>query len=180
MIIDFTCILLIVLGLFKGFRNGFVVAVFSFLAFFIGLAAAVKLSVVVSRWLQSNTHIDLRWLPFLSFVLVMVGVALLIRWGALLIQGSLDLVMLGWVNKMAGIFLYIALYLLLLSVLLFYALHLHILSASTVEGSQLYPFLKPLGPKAINGFGAVVPIFKDLFTQLESFFAGMAQKATPV
>ena len=180
MIIDFSCILLMVLGLFKGYRNGFVVAVFSFLAFFIGLAAAVKLSVVVSRWLQTNTHVDLRWLSFLSFILVIIVVALLIRWGALLIQGSLDFMMLGWLNKLAGVFLYIALYLLLLSVLLFYALHLHILSASSAEGSIFYPFLKPLGPKAINGFGAVVPIFKDLFTQLETFFAGMAQKATPV
>ena len=93
-----------VLGLFKGYRNGFVVAVFSFLAFFIGLAAAVKLSVVVSRWLQTNTHVDLRWLSFLSFILVIMVVALLIRWGALLIQGSLDFIMLGWLNKLAGVF----------------------------------------------------------------------------
>ena len=180
MAIDIICLILILIGLFKGYRKGFVVAVFSFFAFFIGIAVALKFSVVVSQWLHKNTNVGMRWLPFLSFILVIIIVAMLIRWAALLIQGSLDMVMLGWLNKLAGIFLYISLYLLLLSILLFYAFQLQIISSNTIEGSHSYPYLKTLGPKAINGLGTVVPIFKDLFTQLETFFSDIAPKATPI
>jgi hypothetical protein len=68
-----------ILAVIKGLRNGFVVAVFSFLAIIIGLAAAMKLSTAVAGWLKDSTSISAAWLPFLSFALVMVGVVFLIR-----------------------------------------------------------------------------------------------------
>src|SRR5215212_75124 len=99
MFIDIIALILLVWASFKGLRNGLVVGVFSFLAFIIGLAAALKLSIVAANYLGSNTNIGERWLPFIAFALVFFIVVLLVRLGAKAIEGALRLAMLGWLNK---------------------------------------------------------------------------------
>ncbi len=176
MFIDIVFLLLMVLAVLKGMRNGFVVAVFSFFAVLIGLAAAMKLSVLVAGWLESSTHVATAWLPFLSFLLVMIGVIFLVRLGALFIQSAMEMVLLGWLNKMAGIVLYAALYTTLLSVVIFYAEKMHWLKPDVLLNSRTYVFIAPWGPKAISIFGMVVPFFKDMFEELSKFFGNIGQQ----
>lgn len=170
MIIDFLLLLILVFAVFKGIRNGFVIAVFSFLAIFIGLAAAMKLSVWVAGLLKESANVGATWLPFLSFALVMVAVIILVRIGARVLHTALKLAMLGWLNKLAGILLYVVLFITVYSVLLFYARSIHLLKAETFAASQSYPFIQPWGPKAIELFGALIPWFKGMFDTLSDFF----------
>ncbi len=170
MIIDIIFLLLLVFSVIKGFRNGFVVAVFSFLGIFIGLAAAMKFSTLVAEWLKTSTSVATSILPFLSFALVMVGVIILVRLGAKLIQTALEMVFMGWINKLAGIVLYFGLYTLTFSVVLFYAGKIHLFTDATIQASRSYAFLQPLGPKAIEAFGTVLPLFKGMFADLSAFF----------
>ncbi len=121
MIIDIIFMICMVLALFKGYRNGFIVAVFSFVAIIIGLAAAMKLSAYVAAKLGEHANISQAWLPFLSFAIVMIGVVILVRLGATAIQKMVEMVFLGWLNKIAGIAFYAAIYIMVLSVVLFYA-----------------------------------------------------------
>jgi membrane protein required for colicin V production len=176
MIIDFIFIILMILAIIKGFRNGFVVAVFSFLGIIIGLAAAMKLSTVVAGWLKDSTHISATWLPFLSFVLVMIAVVLLVRLGALFIQSAMELVLLGWLNKLSGIILYAVLYITLFSVVLFYAEKIHWIKPDTFLASHTYAFIQPWGPKAINLFGTLIPFFKGMFEELSHFFENVHEQ----
>lgn len=176
MIIDAIFIILIILSVIKGLRNGFVVAVFSFLAIIIGLAAAMKLSTAVAGWLKDSTSISAAWLPFLSFALVMVGVVFLIRLGAKLIESAMRMVMLGWLNKLSGIVLYAALYITIYSVVLFYADKLHWLKRETFLDSRSYAFVQPWGPKAIEIFASLIPWFKGMFEELSHFFEGIPDK----
>lgn len=177
MFIDIIGLILLVWAIFKGLGNGFVVAVFSFLAFIIGLAAALKLSAVAAAYLGSNTNIGERWLPFIAFAAVFLIVVLLVRIGAKAIEGALRLAMLGWLNKLGGVLLYFLLYLFIYSILLFYAEQLHLIKKETLSSSILYPYIAPLAPKIINALGYILPFFKDMFSQLQDFFAGIAQKA---
>ena len=175
MIIDVIFIFLMILATIKGFRNGFVVAIFSFLGIIIGLAAAMKLSILVAGWLKDTTHISAAWLPFLSFALVMIGVIILVRLGALFIQSAMEMVLLGWLNKLSGILLYAAIFTTLLSVVLFYAEKIHWIKSDTFMASHLYAFIQPWGPKAINLFGTILPIFKGMFEELSLFFGNIHQ-----
>ncbi len=176
MIIDAIFILLMILAVIRGLRNGFVVAVFSFLAIIIGLAAAMKLSTAVAGWLKDSTSISAAWLPFLSFALVMVGVVFLIRLSAKLIESAMRMVMLGWLNKLSGIVLYAALYITIYSVVLFYADKLHWLKPETFHDSSSYAFVQPWGPKAIEIFASLIPWFKGMFEELSHFFEGIPAK----
>lgn len=177
MLVDIIGLFLLVWGCFKGLRNGFVVGVFSFLAFIIGLAAALKLSTVAAAYLGSNTNIGERWLPFLAFALVFLLVVFLVRLGAKAIEGLLRVAMLGWLNKIGGVLLYVLLYLFIFSILLFYAEQLHLIKKETLSSSVLYPYVQPLAPKIIDALGYLVPFFKNMFAELQVFFEGVAGKA---
>lgn len=170
MAIDIIFLILIILAIIKGYRNGFVVAVFSFLGILIGLAAAMKFSTLVAAWLKDGTNISAAWLPFLSFIFVMIAVILLVRLGALFIQSAMELVLLGWLNKLTGILLYAALYITLFSVVLFYAEKIQWIKPETLSSSRTFAFVQPWGPKAIGFFGMLIPFFKGMFEELSHFF----------
>jgi membrane protein required for colicin V production len=176
MIIDLIFAVLMVLALIHGYRRGLIVAIFSFVAIIVGLAAAVKLSTVVANHLGQAVKISDRWLPVISFVIVFIVVVILIRLGARAIQRITESVMLGWVNRLGGVILYAALYTTVFSILLFYAGQIKLIRTETIQASVTYPFIQPWGPKAINGLGAVIPFFKDMFIQLEQFFSGVSEK----
>jgi len=176
MIIDIIAIIILVMAIFKGLRNGLVLGVFSLLAFIIGLTAAIKLSAVVAEYLGENVNISQRWLPVLAFAVVFIAVVLLVRLGAKAIEGVLRIAMLGWLNKIGGVILYAVLYLFIFSVLVFYLEQLSILKAETIESSNTYAYIKPIAPKIMNGLGSVLPFFKNMFAELESFFDGLSKK----
>lgn len=166
------------LAIFKGFSRGFIVALFSMLAFIIGIAAAMKLSTTVATYLGHNEAIARQWLPVMSFILVFIVVVLLVRLGASLIEKTLQLAMLGWVNKIAGIILYIVLYIVLLSVIVFYANQVKLINSETLLASVAWPYLQPWGPWAMNGLGKLLPFFKDMFAQLQTFFENISHKVS--
>ena len=170
MLLDIIVAILFVLALFKGFSKGFIVAFFSFVAFFVGLAAALKLSAVAANYLGENTNISQRWLPFVAFIVVFLIVVLLVRIGAKLLEKTASLVMLGWLNKLGGFLLYALLYLFVLSILLFYAEQLNLVKPELAERSITYSFIHALAPKMINAAGVIFPFLKDLFAQLQDFF----------
>lgn len=176
MFIDLIFAVAIVLAVLKGYQQGLVVGVFSLVAVIIGLAAAMKLSVVVADYLGRAVKISDQWLPVISFAVVFLLIILLIRLGAKAIEKAVEMAMLGWVNKLAGIILFAAIYTTVLSVLLFYAEQLQLIQPETINNSVTYSFIQPWGPKAINGLGSIVPIFKDMFEDLKQFFEGVAHK----
>jgi membrane protein required for colicin V production len=179
MLLDIVLVILLILAIIKGYQRGLIVGIFSFIAIIVGLAAAMKLSTVVSGYIGESIRVSDQWLPVISFVIVFIIVVLLIRLGANLIQKTAEISMLGWVNRLGGILFYIAIYAMVYSVVLFYADQLQLVQSDAHEKSISYEYIKPLGPKIIGGFGSFVPLFKGMFTDLQSFFDGVAQKIAP-
>jgi membrane protein required for colicin V production len=177
MFIDLIVAVLLVLALYKGWRKGLIVGVFSFLAFIIGLAAAIKLSAVAATYIGEAVNISQRWLPVVAFAVVFLLIVLLVRLGAKALEGVVTVALLGWANKLGGIILFIVLYLFIFSILLFYAAQVHLINEQTAQASVTYAYLQPLGPKVINGLGVVLPFFKNMFGELLQFFDGAGSQA---
>lgn len=161
------------MAVIKGLSRGFVVALFSFFAIIIGVAAAMKFSYLVANWLQQSFAINGAWLPILSFGIVLIGVIFLVRWVANLIQAALTIAMLGWLNKLGGVILYLFIYLFVYSIVLFYLTKLHFIGPETIAGSNTYNLIEPFGITAIDILGSILPIFKDIFQQLSIFFESL-------
>jgi membrane protein required for colicin V production len=179
MVLDLIFAVIIVLAIFKGYQRGLIVGLFSLVAVIIGLAAAMKLSTVAAGYIGKAVKISQEWLPVISFAIVFILVVLLIRLGANAIERTVEVVMLGWLNKLGGILLYAIIYTIVFSVLLFYAEQIKLIKPETIQQSAVYSFIQPWGPKAINGVGAVIPVFKDMFGELEHFFDGIAKDVSP-
>jgi membrane protein required for colicin V production len=174
MIIDILFIIILILAGIKGFRQGIILALFSMVAFVIGLAAAMKLSVVVAGYIGKAVKVSDQWLPVISFAVVFLVVVLLIRWGASLIQKGAEIAMLGWANRLAGILLYAGLYLLIYSIVLFYAEQVNLIDDEIKRESVTYSYIQPLGPKVMDTIGKLIPVFKNMFEELKEFFAGLS------
>lgn len=180
MILDIIFAVIIVLAIIKGYQRGLIIGLFSLVAIIIGLAAAIKLSAVVAGYIGNAVKISEQWLPVISFAVVFIIVVLLIRLGANAIERVVEVVMLGWVNKIGGIILYAAIYIIVFSILLFYAEQLKLLQQETTRESVTYSFVQPWGPKAINAIGSVIPFFKDMFEDLKNFFGGISKNISVI
>lgn len=176
MILDLVFAVLIILAIIKGYQRGLIVGIFSLIAIIIGLAAAIKLSTVVADYIGKAVKISDQWLPLISFAIVFFVVVLLVRLGANAIQKAAETVMLGWANRLGGIILYIAIYITIFSVVLFYAEQIKLIQPAAKEKSVSYSYVQPWGPKAINGVGSAVPAFKNMFADLENFFGRISEK----
>ncbi|HYM94781.1 MAG TPA: CvpA family protein [Chitinophagaceae bacterium] len=174
MILDIIFLIVVIIAIIKGYRRGLIVGVFSFLALIIGLAAAMKLSTIVAGYIGKAVKISDQWLPLIAFILIFLIVVLLVRAVAAFIEKSVQFVMLGWLNRLGGIIFYVALYITIYSVVLFYAEQMKLVQNITTVKSLTYSYVQPWGPKAINSFGAIVPAFKNMFSDLQHFFGNLS------
>lgn len=179
MIIDIIVTVVLIIAVIKGYRQGLIVALFSVIALIIGLAAAMKLSVVVAGYIGRSVKISDQWLPVISFAVVFFIIVLLVRWGAALLQKGVEIAMLGWVNRLGGILLYVVLYVLIFSVIIFYADQLQFIKPETKSQSVTYSYIQPWGPKVMDGIGKVIPFFKGMFNDLEVFFDNVSHHVPP-
>lgn len=175
MTLDIIFVVIMAMAVFKGLRHGLIYAVFSFIGLVAGLAAALKLSGVVASWISDEPSPS-RWLPVISFFIVFIAVAMIVRFAGNFIQKAFETVLLGWFNRLSGAALYMLLYAIIFSVILFYVMQLRLVSRETMTDSYFFPYLQPLGPWVIDGLGKVIPLFRDMFDSLQEFFGEVSGK----
>lgn len=173
-LIDIITLLVLALAVFKGIRNGLLMAIFSFTALLLGLLAAIKLSAITAAWLEGTVNLSARWLPFLAFLLVFLVVVILINMVGKLLESTAEWASLGWINKGAGIVFYSLIFLLSWSILLFYLNKLSLLQPDTMDSSVTYPIIAPWGPIALGWIAEVLPVFKNVLSELGSFLESLS------
>jgi len=177
--IDVVFAIIMVFAIYKGFTRGLIVAVFSMIGLVLGMVVALKLSAVTALYVQQHWNLHFIWLPALCYICLFLVVVLLVRLGATALQGMIELVLLGWLNKLGGILLYSAIFIIIYSVLLWMANQLYWLSPETKLQSVVYPYIEKVGPWTVDNIGKVIPLFRDLFTQLQAFFEEAAHHIQP-
>ena len=103
MIIDIAFIVLLIIAFLKGAKKGLIQSLFTFLAFFVGLAAAIKLSAIVATRLSNQNTLGSKWVPFISFILVFALIVILVRALGKFIEKANEMIMMGWINKIGGV-----------------------------------------------------------------------------
>ncbi len=176
MVLDIIVAVALIFAIIKGYQQGLIVALFSVLAFIIGIAAAMKLSTAVAGYIGKAVKISDQWLPVISFIVIFLIVVLIIRMCAKLIQKTVQFAMLGWVNRLGGILLFLVLYILIFSVIIFYAEQISLLKPETIKASVTYSYVQPWGPEVIDGFGKIIPFFKGMFQELQEFFGNVSNQ----
>jgi membrane protein required for colicin V production len=169
MVVDLFLLLFLIMGVYKGWTNGFIMATVSFVSFFAGLALALQFSGWVEGYLKRQTDSNNDWLAFLAFLLVLIGAIIAIRILGKIIEKSVELVMLGLVNRLAGIFLYLFIYVSIFAVVLVYLKQFEIVGNETAIHSKSYTYLINFGGWVIDFFAEWLPAVKNLFNNTKEF-----------
>jgi membrane protein required for colicin V production len=77
-----------------------------------------------------------------------------------------EMLMMGWMNKLAGVLLYVLLYTLLMSTLIYFSEKIHLLEKKDMEKSLTYPYMSKWAPVIWEKIGEIVPYIKEIPNQL--------------
>ena len=144
MLLDVLFAFMMLTAVIKGIRNGLVVAVFSLVGWLLGLYAALRFSDVAADWLSGSLDLSPKWLSVIAFILVFSLVTLVVSLAAALVTKTMDVALIGWLNRMGGIIFYVVLYTLIFSVIIYFAEKVKVISGDTFSTSKVYPFVEPV------------------------------------
>lgn len=177
MFFDFIYLILLILALFKGYKKGIVVALFSVLALIVGLIAALRLSDhLAGLMLNQQALIAARWTPLISHVLVFIIVVILIRLIGKALRKSLKLVLLGWVDRLAGAMLYGLMITFVCSAFLWMSTKMDLLKPEVLEDSKSSALIAPVAPSFISLAGQVIPVVQSSYDSLNDLFEQLNHK----
>lgn len=171
--IDVLLVFVLVLSGWQGLRKGFIMSLFSCAALFIGLAAALKCSSMVAGMLAERMDKPSGWLPVVVFIALFLLVSDFVRQIGKLLDKTAEDVMLGPLNRLAGFAIYALLYLVIYSILLYYADKLGWISPEVRSASSTFDVISAWGPTAIEALGRLIPFMGDVIDDLKRFFEGL-------
>ena len=148
--IDIILAILLVLAAISGFRNGFIAEAASLAALILGIWGAIKFSYITSDFLVENFQLKSDHLNIISFVVTFIVIVILVHIVGNTVNKLIETVMLGFVNKLAGLVFGILKAALILSILLVVFDMIDenekILSPETKENSRMYEPIRSLAP----------------------------------
>lgn len=103
--LDILIACLLAYAAWKGFKKGFIIELFTFLALFIGLYAGIHFSDFVSEFLMEKMDLSpSSYLPIISFAIVFLAIGAMIYFGGKALEKAIKVVQLSLLNKLLGIF----------------------------------------------------------------------------
>ena len=100
--LDIIILILLLIGLYKGIKNGFFVEIASLVAFVIGVFIAIKFSYLVKNILIKWVNWSPETIQISAFALTIVLVIAIVHLSAALFTKIADFTFLGWANTLFG------------------------------------------------------------------------------
>lgn len=163
---DIVIALVFALAAYLGYKRGFLLELFYFLAIVLGIFAGFKLTGWGMEVLQQKFNADKTFLPYVAFAIIFVIVLLGTLFVGNQIKHVMDATFLGKVDAVAGAALSVFKYAFCLSVLIWLANAMKVsLPPAWTTGSLIYPQVAKLAPGMSVWAGGLVPFFKEIFIQ---------------
>jgi membrane protein required for colicin V production len=162
--IDIALIVLLIFGAYNGYKEGFLMGLFSVLAVLLGILGGFKLMGNAMVLLDQQFNIDETVLPYIAFAVVFILVVVVVNLIGKSIRASLDEDFLGKADQSAGALLGIFKTAFMLSVGLWIIQSLKVnLPDKWTENAWLYPKLSVLAPSVAQWVSEYLPLFDDVF-----------------
>jgi membrane protein required for colicin V production len=162
--IDIALGIIILIGAYSGFKEGFLMELFSFLAVLLGVLGGFKLMGWAMILLADRFNVDQKVLPYVAFAVVFIAIVIAVRLLGNLIKVSIDKSFLGRIDQVAGAILGFFKTAFLLSVLLWILDSLRIdLPHRWTADSWVYPKVAGFAPVITGWISEFFPVFKDVF-----------------
>ncbi|MFM7301289.1 MAG: CvpA family protein [Crocinitomicaceae bacterium] len=145
----------LVYGAYKGFRNGFIMEIFTILAVFVGLYAAFTFSDQLTGMFVDTQHEEPEYLPPLIFIVLLIGVGFGVYFAGKALEKVIKAAMLSTPNRIAGGIIGTAKFLYFTGSMLMFMTSMDkdekFISSDTKENSLLYRFSTEFVSKTIPG-----------------------------
>jgi membrane protein required for colicin V production len=156
--IDIILGLILLFAAVSGFRKGFVSELVSLAALILGIWGAVEFSYITTDFLTEQFDFDTKYLNIISFIITFLVIVILVHITGSSVNKLIEVAMLGFLNKMAGLVFGIVKSALILSIILLVFdkidQEMGILSHKTKTESRLYEPVRTLAPSTF-------PFIKD-------------------
>ncbi|MTI41293.1 CvpA family protein [Fulvivirga lutimaris] len=160
-------------GAYRGFKKGFVLEIVAIVSFVLAIIGGFKLMHWGMDLIDQYFDISGELLPYISFIVIFIGIILLTNLVGKVFKKILDLTLLGTVDNLAGAVLSVIKWAFGISVLLWLSTSFGInFSEEWVEGSVLYEPIVTFAPKLVEYLSAVVPYTNDLFDHIQKLLSG--------
>ncbi|GAB4238414.1 MAG: hypothetical protein Tsb0034_14010 [Ekhidna sp.] len=164
---DIVLLILLGAGAVKGYLNGFIVEVVSFLAFFIGLFLALELTVPVSKSFFGDSN----WFELASiivFILLFILLSMAIKAGAKMLKKAIDITVFGTLDNMVGALSGALKWAFIVSVVfwVFESVGIDIQERYAYD-SFIFPYIVGIGPVVFGALSDLIPLFQDLIDAME-------------
>jgi len=151
----------------SGYRSGFIISLATLVALILGIYLAVHFSNYLQTILQENFHPSKTWLPILSFTATFLIVAILVLIVAKVMEKIIDVVGLGFMNKLGGALLGLVKGVVFASIILFVLYSMDKkqkwITAEDRKGSFMMNNTETVFPKIISSLGSSIqfPLFNE-------------------
>lgn len=166
--VDLILAAIILFGGISGFRQGFVLAILSFLAILLGVLGGFKLMGMAMLELEQRFDIDQTFLPYVAFAVVFIAIVIGVNLLGQLVKASISKTVLGAIDNVAGALVGLLKTAFMLSIVLWIwdSINLNFdphRGTQWHDGSVLYPYVAGFAPKVTAWLSEIFPVFKDLF-----------------
>ncbi len=148
-ILDIVLGLLLLYGLYTGFKNGLFVEIASIIALIAGLYGAIHFSYIAGEYLSQNMQWNERYINITAFIITFAIIVLVVQLAAKFLTKIADFAMLGLLNKLAGaIFGTLKVAVIIGALLIFFERansSVNLVHSDTLEESILYEPIKEIG-----------------------------------
>lgn len=167
-IFDIFVLILIALGAFKGYTNGFVVELFSLLAFFIGILLALQLTIPVTiRFFGDSNYFEV--ISILVFIGLFILLSFLIKAGAKLLKSAIDITPFGILDNIAGAVSGVLKLAVIISVVIWVSSSVGIdFQNAYAKESVIFPYIVDIGPSVFKAIGHLIPVIQDLIDSMDN------------
>ncbi len=147
--VDIILAIPLLFGLIRGFLKGLIIEIASLFAIVLGYFCAIHLAHFMNRLLILKLGFDYVWLPYVSVIFVFLLIVILVMLSAKLLEGVINLMQLGIINKLLGAFFGLLKYWIITSIVLFYlnqgSENRHFFDPVKSDSSKLYPYVNKSG-----------------------------------
>ncbi len=159
-VIDIILLVCLLPAFYFGIKNGLVRQIISVAVLYFGITLSLRFADLVSTWILKVVTLSDFWVKTISFILIFLVVAFLLNLIGKLIEKILKITLLGWLNRLLGVVITLAIFLVILSIIIHFIdvanNSFNFIAKDTIAESKLYPLLLEFSNK--------------LFPYLESFF----------
>lgn len=158
-IVDIILLICFVPALVQGLRKGFISQVIAIISIIAGVWVSARFTASASTWLAQYIEGSEQVLKVISFALIFIAVIAVLAILGRLLEGTVKLIMLGWLNRLLGMVLSLVKAGLIVGLVIMAFCSLNntfsLVSEEVLNGSVLFPPLK-------NMAYTIFPYLKEL------------------